>query len=467
MKYIKPPKALAFIVAPILFFIGLIFFCHFTRFVSYYFNGLWIATLSAFLLVMTPLGNRRLSQNGQTVVTRLSMSQWITRIVLLELVLLGVFLGITDVSGNALTVNTTLHPNLFSQSLQAELLHAGLFPWSLYAVIAAGIGILAYRQQHNAYFSDLLYPVIKTDVQSILGLIVNVGARRITLCGIGLTLTFFPILIINLFLIPEKHIAVGFQPVALFVTLLLFFSTISDTIKSYWMRLFSRHIPTYLSLPVFAFILALTIILLGVMIAGIIPKTNQATPLFIQNWIDFHWQTAWTVFSIMWWLALTPAVCMYITRISYGYKIRDVILCVLTLPILITLWFLYFHSNFILLSEKWIPILSVLSFLIALPLLVNYQNLTPLIAAYYPKSGENKTRDHHPFFRKMIQFCIIGLYFYLVIGINGISILIFALNYFWVMTIFISCVAVVRNSVGVKPGTKGSSKNKSYSRRSV
>lgn len=445
MHYIKTRKGLAFGIPPLLFFIGLIFFCHFTHFISFYFESLWIATGCAFLFIVTPLGNRRLSHENNAIITRLPMPQWIFSIILFEMVLFGVFLGITHVVSSTLTVNTTVHPYLFSQSLQTELLQYGLFPWSLYAVIAAGMGILAYHQQRNAYFSNLLYPVIKTDVQSAVGLIVNVGSRRITLFGIGLTLTFFPILIISLFLVPEKHIAFGFQPVTLLVTLLLLFSTFSNTIKQYAMRLFSRHIPTFLSLPIFAIVLALVIVLLSAMIPGIIPTANQPTPLFIQNWIDFHWQTAWMVFSMMWWLALTPAVCTYIVRISRGYKIRDMMLCVLTLPMFIAAWLFYFHGSFISVSEKWITIFSAASFLIALPLLINFKNLSTLISAYYPKNGEMKIRDHHPFFIKAIQICIIGIYFYLVIGMNGLSIFIFSINYVWVISVLVGCVAVVRN----------------------
>lgn len=446
MQYIKTRKDLSFGLAPLLIFIGIIIFCQFSNLIHFYFDGLWIATGCAFLLVITPLGNRRLAHNANDVATRLPIPQWLFCIILFELALLGVFWGISYVAGSAFPINTTTHPYLFSQSLQTELLQYGLFPWGLYAVITVGMGTLAYRQQHNAYFSNLFHPLIKTHLQSTLGLITNVGARRATLFGIGLTLLFLPILITSLFLSPEKHIAHGFQIVALFVTLLLFFSTFSNTVKTYLMRLFSRHIPTFLSLPIFCLILALILVVSSAMIAGITPKSDQPTPLFIQNWIDYHWQTAWMIFSITWWITLTPAVCAYIVRISRGYRIRDVILVMMILPIAIAAFLFCPQGISFSLPETALTVLSLLSFLIALPLLINYRNLPCVISAYFPKNGEIKTRDHHSFFQKVIQICMIGFYFYLVIGINGISIFIFAANYFWLMTVLFSCVAIVRNS---------------------
>ena len=446
MNYVKTRKDLSFGLTPLLFFIGIIFFCQFSNLIHFYFDGLWIATLCACILVITPLGNQRLAHNANDIATRLPIPQWLFCIILFELTLFGVFWGISYVAGTAFPINTTPHPYLFSQSLQTELFQYGLFPWVLYAVITVGMGILAYRQQHNAYFSNLLHPLIKTDLQSTLGLIVNVGSRRTTIFGIGLTLMFLPILMTSLLLSPEKHIAHGFQIVALFVTLLLFFAIFSDTVKEYLMRLFSRHIPTFLSLPVFCLILALILVVSSAMIAGITPKSDQPTPLFIQNWIDYHWQTGWMIFSITWWITLTPAVCAYIVRISRGYRIRDIILIMMLLPILIAA--LLFHSpGFSLsLNEIVIKIAALISFLIALPLLVNYRNLPCLIFSYFPKNGECKTRDHHAFFQKVIQICIIGLYFYLVIGINGISIFIFAANYFWLVLALFSCIAIVKNA---------------------
>lgn len=445
LHYIKTRKDLLFGLAPLLIFIGIIFFCQFSNFIPFYFDGLWIATGCAFLLVITPLGNKRLAHNANDITTRLPIPQWLLCIVLFELAMVGVFWGISYVAGSAFPINTTPHPYLFSQSLQTELLHYGLFPWSLYGVITIGMGVLAYRQQHNAYFSNLFRPLIKTDLQSTLALMTNVGARRITLFAIGLTLMFVPILMISLVLPPEKHIAHGFQTVALLLTLLLFFSTFSNTVKEYFMRLFSRHIPTFFSLPAFCLILALVLVVLSAMITGITPKSNQPTPLFIQNWIDYHWQTAWMIFSITWWITLTPAVCAYIVRISRGYRIRDILFAMIVVPIIITVFLFYPQYISFLFHETTLKILSLLSFLIALPLLINYRNLSCVIFSYFPKNGETKTRDHHAFFQKIIQICMIGFYFYLVIGINGISIFIFAANYSWLISVVFSCVAIVKN----------------------
>ncbi|OGT43339.1 MAG: hypothetical protein A3F13_05625 [Gammaproteobacteria bacterium RIFCSPHIGHO2_12_FULL_40_19] len=449
MQFIKARKDLIFAVNPLIILSGIFLFCFLSNVIFSAFYTFWFSTAITLFFIVTPFGNLRLAQPTEDLTLRLPLPQWLFCIVLLELALLGVYYGICFINGQAMPINTPMHAHLFSRTLSISLLQQGLFPWNLYAVIIVGMGVLAYRQDTNAYFSNLLKPLTQHDPQETLGLIVNTGVRRCTLFALSITLMFMTLLLISLVLKPKAHLAFGFQASALLTTLILLMLSYTDTVKRYVNHLFSHRISTALSFPVFCIALGIMIILLSMMASGLTAHTTlQQTPVLIMRWISFNPSTAWSIFSLMWWLCLTPLVCSFIVRVSKGYRIRDILLGVLVLPILIGLCFIYPNvinlSSFVF-SETTDQLLSLLSFLILLPLLLNHATASSVILSYFPKDGVMKRRDTLPFFFKIAQFTIICLYFYLVVGINGLSLLIFAPNYLTVITLVIGLCAILKN----------------------
>src|SRR3990167_6410875 len=140
MKYIKARKDIALIVGPLLLLIGILLFCFCPQHVLTFFNVFWLCCALAIFLIITPYGNKRLQNKAISGTAPLRWSYWFFSILLLEITLIGLYLGISNIAGNLFLVNTTLHPTLFLVSTKTELLHFGLFPWSLYAIIAVGMG---------------------------------------------------------------------------------------------------------------------------------------------------------------------------------------------------------------------------------------------------------------------------------------------------------------------------------------
>ena len=63
---------------------------------------------------------------------------------------------------------------------------------------------------------------------------------------------------------------------------------------------------------------------------------------------------------------------------------------------------------------------------------------------YFPKNGEMKPRDQHPFFDNLTTIIAAMLCSFLVIGVNGISMLLFAAAYSMVFIAIVVTLAIVR-----------------------
>lgn len=449
MKYIKARKDLVFILNPLLLLSGILLFCFFPHAIVAFFYSFWFYTACALFLIVTPFGNKRLAHNAENATQRLPWQRWFFCILLLELALIGVYGGIAFLNGDLFPINTPVNTHLFSESLRTELLHEGLFPWTLYALIAVGMGVVAYCEQTDAYFSALIKVFTKQEPRGTISVIINTSARRCTQFAVSITLMFMTLLFISLFLPLPLHVAHGFQTIALISTLILLFAAYSKKAKEYSDRIFSRRFPTALSFPVFCVILGFIMLILTVIVAKLTQNSStQAMPDIIKRWIEYNHSTAWSIFSALWWICLTPSVCSFITRVSKGYKIRHILLGVLALPAAIAFCFIFsntVHFSAITFSLMAIKIISLVSFLILLPLLVNNTHISNAILAYFPKNGIGKTRDQQPFFRAIVQFCILSLYFYLVIGMNGLSLFLFAPNYTILVGLLFVVCAIIKN----------------------
>ena len=256
--------------------------------------------------------------------------------------MLGTYWGICVLNGYVFPINHATNNTLFSHTLNNNLLHLGLFPWALYACIAAGMGVLAHRQQTNAFVSQLIKPVTKQGPQETWSLITNIGARRSTLIAFGVTLMFATLLFVSFIPSITTHLAYGFKQPALLMTLfLLAIAGMSKIVKRHTSRVFSRNIPTALGFPIFCLVLGAILLFLSLIMTGLTEHAKPAVaPPLVVHWIQQNWHMTWMIFTVMWWLCFTPAVASYFARISKGYRIRDMILGILVLPILITLLFI-------------------------------------------------------------------------------------------------------------------------------
>lgn len=445
MKYIKPRYDFILILNPLLITLSALFYFFYPSIATHCFYAYWISTAALLFLLCTRPGNYHLAQHSDDIATRLPWQQWLLCIFILEITLFGVYLGMCYVCGNAFPVNITPHAYLFSNTLRTELLHFGLFPWSLYAIIATGMAVLAYREDTNAYFSNLLKPWMPDEPGERFGIIVNVVARRCTLFAMSILFTFMTFVLMSLAISPDIQLVIGFKVPALLTTLILLFLTYMKIAKRYTAKLFIRRIPTGIAFPIFCLALCFIILFFNTLIAGLVQQkiASENIPRLITRWIQRDWNTAWSLFSVMFWMSLTPLVCNFIVKISRGYRIREMMISVLFLPLIFTL-VLYFKHD-VMISPHMAKIVSLISFFILLPILVNHGNSGNAIFSYFPKHGMIKHRDEKHFFENITQLTIVAIYLYLVIGINGLGIFMFAPLFLFCLPLMVIAVAIVWN----------------------
>lgn len=420
----------------VFFALGILAFCYFPAVLLSLFHGFWVAIVIAIFFILTPFGNTRFSDKK-----KLSGVQWIACIVFLEVALLCIYANMTFLNNAFFSERNVTNTHLLFTSLKTMLLSYGLFPWAMYAAIAVGMGKLAYQKNTDAYFHQLLK--IKKN-RSIIADIINVTARRCTLFAFSILLLFMTLTFMSFF---QQDLHVGFHASTLIITLALLLMLNVERVKKYNEKLFSRSIATAFSFPLFCLLLAIIILILNMMSMSIYKKIiDPAVPSFIQYWINYDSTTAWSLFTAMWWICLTPLVCNFILHVSTGYRLRDIILAVLALPILISLCFIYPHAISIVsftLSSTTIKLLSLISFFIVLPVFINHTNSSNAIFSYFPHQGIIKPRDHIPFFNHLMQLTLFNFYFYLVIGINGIGLFIVSLNYLFAVILLLGMMLLI------------------------
>ncbi|MDP1573975.1 MAG: BCCT family transporter [Coxiellaceae bacterium] len=446
MQTLKINKFLLIVVNPSLLLFGVLVFYYFPTMLLSLFSIFWIMTACALILVFTRAGNCHLA-NAHHATTRLPWQPWICSIILIELALIGGYLGISALCGNFFTVNTTTHAALFETSLTLFSLHYGLFPWSLYALIAAGMAYTAYHDETDAYLSNLLKPFFSIEPHSFYGLIANVGMRRCVVFSISILFVFTALLLTHFLLPLNIHIAHGFDTSAIVVSLSIFALSYSDSIKKYLIKLFSRNIPTTLSFPLFCTALGAICIILTLFSNGLYKNTAAEPPALAIQWIQYNWQTAWIIFSVLWFLCLTPLICPVIARLSKGYRAREVIIGVLAFPLLLALFFILKNtlSLNVTLTPFLITLLSVIALLVLMPLLINHHHFSSTMMAYLPKNGLHKNRDTHSFIIEFVRITAVALFLYLTIGMNGLALFLFAPNFLSILTLPLTAIAVVKH----------------------
>lgn len=128
---------------------------------------------------------------------------------------------------------------------------------------------------------------------------------------------------------------------------------------------------------------------------------------------------------------MTPIVGIYFAKISRGYRIRTVIAGTLALPLLLaaaTAIPAINHIQWPTLAPWLEKTIAIISMIVLLPALLNHRTSSMVTHCYFPKDGKIKHRDHIPFFIMTTQITAVMLYFFLVIGMNGLSLFFFSTN---------------------------------------
>ncbi len=448
MKVAKSRKNLIRFALPVVIILTAIIVWFFTHGAAESIKVFWLPIAAALLFVASPLGNRKLGTQADT--PGHTLFPWILRIVLLELFLIGSFIGITYISTQALPVHVAENTQIFSHTLRYFTLQLGLFPWSLYALIAVAMGFVAYRSNKNAHLSTLLFPIFKSREQQTFGAIFNMTAKIATGFAFASTLMFFTLLIASLVSPHHLPIAYGFSTATTLIVLVLLGLSFTSIFHKYLQRILSHPIPYGLTLSLLCVLLAAVILLLSLIFIGVSGANTGKIPGIVKTLQQKNWHDFWLIFSSSWWISWTIVISSHIARISRGRSARAVILAVLSLPVLAGIYFYLSTTGSVSLFSIHpliIYVVSIVGFIGLLSIIGTRKYLTTLFFSYLPKHGSNKPHQHEAFskkffFKRSWQLVMGLLYLYLPTGIPALSIFFFMAIAPLAILLLLSCTTV-------------------------
>lgn len=305
------------------------------------FNWLYIFTINAavvFLVAMafSKLGKIRLG--GFTAKPEYSNFAWYAMLFSAGIGIGIFFYGVAEPIYH-LSIPQAMQTGSAFDNFKMMYLHWGAHAWSLYGLVAIGLGYFSFNLNLPLSFRSLFYPIIKDKIFGIWGDIIDTFAVLAVLFGLATSLGLGAKQINSglnyAFGVPNaEFVQIILIAVITFMATLSVVSGISKGIK------FLSQANTVIS-AVFLFF----ILIIGP--TGYILSTYLSSMgVYIKDFINIglftgitpeviEWQGGWTIFYWAWWISWTPFVGTFIARISRGRTIREVAIGTIVLPTLI------------------------------------------------------------------------------------------------------------------------------------
>ncbi|MCQ4621043.1 choline BCCT transporter BetT [Corynebacterium sp. CCUG 71335] len=222
------------------------------------------------------------------------------------------------------------------------IFHYGVPGWSMYALMGVALGLAAYRYHLPLSLRSAIAPLFGKRVKGAAGDAVDVTATIGTIFGIatslGIGVVFLNYGLSSLFGIPN-NITVWTALIVVSVAISIV-SSVSGVDKG--IR-FLSELNVYLALGMLAWILITgqTATLLTQLVQNVGDSISRFPGMLLETFgytagmSDYpagQWLQDWTLFFWAWWIAWTPFVGLFLTRISRGRTLREFILGVLLVP---------------------------------------------------------------------------------------------------------------------------------------
>nr|WP_083332541.1 BCCT family transporter [Hyphomonas sp. Mor2] len=233
-------------------------------------------------------------------------------------------------------------------AFSATILHWGLAPWGLYAIVGLSLGYFAHNKGLPLTIRSVLYPILREQTWSWPGHLVDFLVTVSTLFGIAMTIG-----------IGTVQIAGGVSylfnfdnslELQMFLAILLTALAVISILRGFDGGV---KIVSNINMLV-AFVFLLFVIFAGPTFLIVFGFGENlafflADATAITRWIgrdDGAWDNQWTLFYWAWWISWSPFIGMFLARISRGRTVRQFISAVLIVPLLIcVLWFSAFGET--------------------------------------------------------------------------------------------------------------------------
>ena len=233
-------------------------------------------------------------------------------------------------------------------AMAATIFHWGIHPWALYAVVALALAFSAYNLRLPLTIRAAFHPLLGNAVWGRFGHVIDIMAVFATLFGLatslGLGAQQLAAGLAHLLGVPDTTTTRVL--VIAVVTSIATVSVVSGMDKGI-KRLSQANL--VLALLALAFVLAVgpTLDVLSGFVGSIGHYLAEIGPL--SNWVgrdDLDFMHGWTTFFWAWWISWAPFVGLFIARISRGRTVRQLVGCMLVVPVLLSaLWFNAFGAT--------------------------------------------------------------------------------------------------------------------------
>ena len=302
-----------------------------------------VLVLFCLLLLVTPVGRVRLG--GPDARPDYSGWSWFAMLfaagIGIGLMFFGVAEPVDHFRNPPLGVDAADQAAAHRLAIASAIYHWGVHPWAMFAVVALALAFAAYNLGLPLTLRSAFYPVLGERVWGRFGHLIDVLAVFAALFGLatslGLGAEQTAAGLAHLFGVPDTDatkvlIIAGITSIAL--------ASVVAGLDKGVKRLSQANLLLALLLLVFVLAMGPTLDLFAGFAASIGHYLAAIGPL--SNWVgrdDFDFLHGWTTFFWAWWLSWSPFVGMFIARVSRGRTVRQLVGCMLVLPVsLSALW---------------------------------------------------------------------------------------------------------------------------------
>lgn len=308
------------------------------------FNWLFVVTVNASVIFLIVIGLSKLGKirlGGFNAKPQYNNFSWYAMLFSAGIGIGIFFYGVAEPIYH-LSLPEALQTGSEFDNFKVMYLHWGAHAWSLYGLVAVGLGYFSFNKGLPFSFRSLFYPIIKEKIFGIWGDIIDTFAVLAVLFGLATSLGLGARQInsgLNYVFGIEFNSTVQVVLIVI-ITFMATLSVVSGISKG--IKLLSQ------ANTVISTIFLLTILLLGP--TGYILSTYLSSMgIYLKDFVniglftaiqtdDIAWQGGWTVFYWAWWISWTPFVGTFIARISKGRTIREIAIGTVILPtVIITL----------------------------------------------------------------------------------------------------------------------------------
>ena len=299
--------------------------------------------LFCLMLLVTPLGRVRLG--GPEARPDYSVWSWFAMLFAAGIGIGLMFFGVAEPIDHFLNPPLGIDPGdtaaLRQLAVAAAIFHWGVHAWAMFAVVAVALAFAAYNLGLPLTLRSAFYPVLGEAVWGRVGHVIDILAVFATLFGLatslGLGAEQTAAGLAHLFGVPATDttkvlLIAGITAIALMSVV----AGMDRGVK----RLSQANLILALLLLVFVVAVGPTLDLFAGFVTSLGYYVAAIGPL--SNWVgrgDSDFLHGWTTFFWAWWLSWSPFVGMFVARVSRGRTVRQLVGCMLTLPVLVSaLW---------------------------------------------------------------------------------------------------------------------------------